>query len=48
MAHDPSSVGHFRSQEGERDYKQAYANAMKLLPAPSRTLDVKTDCNYDK
>lgn len=43
MAHYPSSVGHFRSKEGERAYKQAYTDAMKLLPTPSRTLDVKTD-----
>lgn len=43
VAHDPSPVGHFRSRQGERAYKQAYANAMKLLPAPSRTLDVRTD-----
>ena len=39
---DPSPVGHFRSAEGERAYKQSYRAAMTLLPAPSRTLDVVT------
>lgn len=39
---DPAAVGRFRSPEGERAYRQSYANAMKLLPAPSRTLDVRT------
>jgi pimeloyl-ACP methyl ester carboxylesterase len=39
---DRSPVGHFRSVEGERSYKQSYAEAMKLLPAPARTVDVAT------
>lgn len=43
ISYDPSSVGHFRSYEGERAYKQAYEEAMKLLPTPSRTNDIVTD-----
>lgn len=40
---DPNPLGQFRSLEGEELYKQAYEEAMELLPEPSRTFDVTTD-----
>jgi pimeloyl-ACP methyl ester carboxylesterase len=43
ISYDSSPVGHFRSYEGEQAYKQAYDEAMKLLPTPSRTIDIETD-----
>ncbi len=39
---DPSPVGHWRSSEGQQAYEQSYAEAMKLLPSPARTLDIST------
>ncbi|NLY46291.1 MAG: alpha/beta hydrolase [Tissierella sp.] len=40
---DSDQLGKFRTVEGEDKYKEAYANAMKLLPEPNRTLDIETD-----
>ncbi len=36
-------IGQFRTVAGQRDYRSAYAQAMALLPPPSRTVDVATD-----
>ena len=36
-------IGQFRTVAGQRDYRSAYAQAMSLLPPPSRTVDVATD-----
>lgn len=41
--YDSKTLGHFRSARGEQAYKQAYAEAMKSLPAPKETYDVPTD-----
>jgi pimeloyl-ACP methyl ester carboxylesterase len=41
--YDPSPVGYWRSAEGQRTYTKTYDKAMKLLPAPSKTLDISTD-----
>lgn len=43
LLYDPSPVGHFRTEEGRQAYAAAYAAAMEQLPAPNRSLDVKTD-----
>ncbi len=40
---DRSPVGHWRSPEGEQLYHQAYAEAMRSMPQPSRTVDIRTD-----
>ncbi len=40
--HDPSSVGHFRSEEGRRAYVASYSAAMEELPEPTRVMDVET------
>lgn len=40
---DSSPIGQFRSLEGENLYKQAYEDAMELLPNPSRKFDINTD-----
>jgi hypothetical protein len=40
--YDPSPVGHFRSEEGRREYAASYAVAMERLPEPARTMDLKT------
>ena len=40
---DSDQLGKFRTVEGEGKYKEAYANAMRLLPEPNRTLDIETD-----
>jgi pimeloyl-ACP methyl ester carboxylesterase len=40
--HDPSPVGHFRTQEGRRAYAASYAAAMEQLPTPARSMDVDT------
>ena len=36
-------IGQFRSVAGQRDYRAAYAQAMAVLPSPTRTEDVATD-----
>ena len=41
--YDPSPVGYWRTPEGQRTYIKTYDEAMKLLPAPSKTLDISTD-----
>lgn len=40
---DPSPVGYWRTSEGQRTYMKTYDAAMKLLPAPSKTLYISTD-----
>lgn len=35
--------GRFRTVDGEHRYKEAYADAMKLLPKPKQILDIETD-----
>jgi pimeloyl-ACP methyl ester carboxylesterase len=40
---DPSSLGHFRSEEGREEYAASYAAAMEQLPEPDRTMDLDTD-----
>jgi pimeloyl-ACP methyl ester carboxylesterase len=40
---DPNPLGHFRDAAGERAYKEAYIAAMKLLPTPTRSLNLKTE-----
>lgn len=40
---DSDQLGKFRTIDGERKYKEAYENAMKLLPEPNRMFDIKTD-----
>jgi pimeloyl-ACP methyl ester carboxylesterase len=40
---DPRAVGYWRTPEGQRTYIKTYEEAMKLLPAPSKTLDISTD-----
>jgi pimeloyl-ACP methyl ester carboxylesterase len=42
MSRDPSLVGHFRSEAGERAYLAAYREAMTLLPTPRSTMDLET------
>lgn len=42
-SYDPSPVGHFRTEEGRRDYVASYAAAMGKLPEPTRTMDLDTD-----
>lgn len=39
---DHSPVGHFRTPEGRLAYEASYAEAMKRLPPPSRTVDIPT------
>jgi pimeloyl-ACP methyl ester carboxylesterase len=41
--YDPSPVGHFRSEEGRKEYAASYAAAMGQLPEPTRTMDLDTD-----
>jgi pimeloyl-ACP methyl ester carboxylesterase len=41
--HDPSPVGHWRTEEGRQAFATSYAAAMRLLPEPTRTLDLRTD-----
>jgi pimeloyl-ACP methyl ester carboxylesterase len=41
--HDPSPVGHFRTEEGREEYAASYAVAMGQLPEPTRTVDLDTD-----
>lgn len=41
--YDPSPVGYWRTSEGQRTYTKTYDEAMKLLPAPNKTLDISTD-----
>ena len=36
------SIGGFRTQEGRAVYQAAYAEAMNLLPKPTRTYDIET------
>ena len=36
-------IGQFRSVAGQRDYRAAYAQAMAVLPSPTRTEDIATD-----
>lgn len=43
MFRDRSPVGHWRSPEGEQRYRQAYAEAMRAMPQPARTVDIRTD-----
>lgn len=40
---DSNQLGKFRTEDGERKYKEAYSDAMKLLPQPNRRFDVETD-----
>lgn len=42
-SYDSSPVGHFRSEEGQRVYTEAYDAAMEQLPEPARSMDVETD-----
>lgn len=39
---DGPDVGHFRTVEGRAAYEEAYTAAMRTLPAPTRTHDVRT------
>lgn len=39
----PSPAGHWRSAEGHDHFQEAYAEAMAEMPAPDRTLDLRTD-----
>ncbi len=39
----PPTTGHWRSDEGYREYLAAYQAAMAILPAPTATHDVRTD-----
>jgi pimeloyl-ACP methyl ester carboxylesterase len=41
--YDPSPIGHWRTSEGKQTYTKTYGEAMKLLPVPSKTLDISTD-----
>lgn len=43
LTHDPSPVGHWRTPAGEAAYRAAYAEALALMPPPTRTFDVATD-----
>lgn len=40
---DPNPVGHWRSTEGEQLYREAYVEAMRTMPPPTRTFDIPTD-----
>jgi pimeloyl-ACP methyl ester carboxylesterase len=42
VSRDPSLVGHFRSEVGERAYLAAYRDAMTLLPTLRSTSDLET------
>lgn len=37
------SLGYWRSPTGQNAYEKSYAEAMKQLPTPSKTLDISTD-----
>ena len=39
---DRTAVGHWRSEDGRRRYLASYAQAMRLLPHPTRSLDLET------
>lgn len=39
---DLKRIGHFRNNEAEKLYKQAYQTAMETLPQPAQTVDVPT------
>lgn len=43
VTNDPNPLGHWRSPEGQQAYERSYTEAMKLLPIPTRTLDIPTD-----
>ena len=40
--YDSSSIGYWRTPEGQSTYTKTYNQAMKSLPPPSQTLDVST------
>jgi pimeloyl-ACP methyl ester carboxylesterase len=44
--YDPSPIGYWRTSEGQQTYTKTYNEAMKLLPAPSKTLDIPTDFGF--
>lgn len=39
---DSSRLGHFRSEQGRRQYEASSQRAMQLLPEPVETLDLTT------
>jgi len=41
--HDPSPLGHWRTDAGKQAFATSYAAAMRLLPQPTRTLNLRTD-----
>lgn len=41
--YDPSPLGHWRTDAGKQAFATSYAAAMRLLPEPTRTLDLPTD-----
>ncbi|MBD1381832.1 alpha/beta fold hydrolase [Metabacillus arenae] len=40
---DDNPLGHFTSEEGKKDFQNAYDEAMVLLPKPNDTIDIKTE-----
>lgn len=43
VTHDPSPVGHWRTDAGRQAFAASYAAAMRLLPEPTRALDLAND-----
>lgn len=43
VTHDPSPTGHWRTDAGQLAFAASYAAAMRLLPEPTRTLNLRTD-----
>lgn len=41
--YDPSPVGHFLSETGQRAYSESYTAAMGALPEPEQSLDLDTE-----
>lgn len=42
LTYDPSTIGHWRSAEGQKEYEKAYTEAMMALPVPTQTYDILT------
>lgn len=40
---DKNPLGHFKSEEGRKDFEIAYNEAMKHIPQPKETKDIKTE-----
>lgn len=43
VTHDLSPTGHWRTDAGQLAFAASYAAAMRLLPEPTRTLNLRTD-----